>query len=138
MTKKILSALLLAAFLATHPSAHSQEAPAKSKSPVKKSAVKSGAQTAATYAPKAKAAMGKRWASELAPHMAEFSQGDLNVTFKLDAEGNVAGFTVLKNTSNDAFAKFCEEFVRGTKFEKPPASSLTEGQLEIPFTFTIL
>ncbi len=82
--------------------------------------------------------MAKRWGTELAPHMAEFSQGDLNVTFKLDAEGKVTEFTVLKNSSNEPFTKFCEQFVRGTKFEKPPASALTQGQLEIPFTFTIL
>lgn len=138
MIKKILSALLLAAFLAMHPSVHGQEAPAKSKSTAKKSAGKSGVPSAAAYVPKVKAAMAKRWATELAPHMAEFSQGDLNVTFKLDAEGAVAEFTVLKNSSNDAFAKFCEQFVRGTTFEKPPASALTQGQLEIPFTFTIL
>jgi TonB family protein len=138
MTKKILSALLPAVFLATHPFAQGQEAPAKSKAPAKKSAGKGGAQTSGAYVPKAKAAMAKRWATELAPHMAEFSQGDLNVTFKLNAEGAVTEFTVLKNSSNDAFAKFCETFVRETKFEKPPASSLTEGQLEIPFTFTIL
>lgn len=138
MTKKLLSALLPAVLLATHPFAHGQEAPAKPKSPVKKSAGKGGAQTSAAYGSKVKAAMAKRWATELAPHMAEFSQGDLNVIFRLNAEGAVTEFTVLKNSSNAAFAKFCEQFVRETKFEKPPASSLAEGQLEIPFTFTIL
>ncbi len=138
MTKKFLSALLLITALAAHPSVRGQEPSAKSKSPAKKPAGKSGAQTPATYTPKVKAAMGKRWATELAPHMAEFSQGDLNVIFKLNAEGAVTEFTVLKNTSNDPFAKFCEKFVRETPFEKPPANALTNGQLEIPFTFTIL
>lgn len=138
MTKKFLSALLLITALASHPSARSEAPSAKSKSPAKKPAVKGGAQTAAAYTPKAKAAMGKRWATELAPHMAEFSQGDLNVIFKLNAEGAVTEFTVLKNTSNEPFAKFCEKFVRETPFEKPPTSALADGQLEIPFTFTIL
>ncbi len=138
MTTKLLSALLLAAALATQPSARGEETPAKAKGPAKKSAGKSGAPSATGYIPKAKAAMGKRWAAELAPHMAEFSPGDLNVTFKLGAEGAVTEFIVLKNSSNDAFAKFCEKFVRETAFEKPPAGALTDGQLEIPFTFTIL
>ena len=55
-----------------------------------------------------------------------------------DATGAVTEFTVVANTSNAAFAKFCEQFVRETKFEKPPAVALEDGQIEIPFTFTIL
>ena len=138
MIQRKLLPLLLTALLAAHAAAQNPEAPALPKPAAKPARSKAATQALATYTPKMKAAMAKRWATELAPRMAEFSQGDLNVTFKLDAGGTVTEFTVLKNTSNDAFAKFCEQFVRGTKFEKPPASSLTEGQLEIPFTFTIL
>ncbi len=138
MLRTTLLPLILAAMLTAHTPARSAENSAKSKSPAKKTAEKSGAQSPAAYTPKAKAAMGKRWATELAPHMAEFSQGDLNVIFKLNAEGAVTEFTVLKNTSNEPFAKFCEKFVRETPFEKPSASALTDGLLEIPFTFTIL
>ena len=85
-----------------------------------------------------KAALAKRWGDAVAARMSEFSHGDTNVTFKLDATGAVTEFTVVANTSNAAFAKFCEQFVRETKFEKPPAVVLEDGQLEIPFTFTIL
>ena len=138
MIKNIPSALLLAALLATHPSARGEQGSAKSKSTAKKSTGQNAAAASAAYVPKAKAAMAKRWAAELAPHMAEFSVGDLNVTFKLNAEGQVTEFTVAQNSSNEAFAKFCEQFVRGTKFEKPPAAALKDGLLEIPFTFTIL
>jgi TonB family protein len=69
--------------------------------------------------------------------MSEFDRGSASVKFKLDAEGKVTEFAVAENTSNEAFAKFCEQFVRETEFEKPPAKGLKEGLIEIPFTFTI-
>jgi hypothetical protein len=89
------------------------------------------------YLPKVKAAFAKRWAEAVQPHMEEFVQGNVSVKFKLDAEGKLADFTVTENTSNEAFAKFCEGFVRETEFEKPPTKALAGGLLEIPFTFWI-
>ncbi len=89
------------------------------------------------YVVKVKAAFAKRWAAAVTPALSDFSPGNCHVTFKLDAEGKVAAFAAGENTSNEAFAKFCEQFVRETEFEKPPARLLTEGQVEIPFTFAI-
>jgi len=129
MSIRTLLPLLLAALLATH--AHAQ-------SPAKNTKGKSSGQTLASYLPKVKAALGARWAAALAPLMADSAVGSVNVTFKLDADGKVTDFAVVANSSNEAFAKFCEQFVRETKFEKPPASALKDGLLEIPFTFTIL
>ena len=138
MIKRTLLPALLTALLAIDASAQNPGEPAKPKPAAKPAKSKASAQAFATYMPKVKAALAKRWGDAVAAHMSEFSHGDTNVTFKLDAEGKVTEFTVAANTSNAAFAKFCEQFVRETKFEKPPASTLTDGQLEIPFTFTIL
>jgi TonB family protein len=129
MSIRTLLPLLLATLLVAH--AHAQ-------SPAKSAKGKGSGQTLASYLPKVKAALGARWAAALEPRMADFAVGSANVTFKLDADGKVTDFAVVANSSNGAFAKFCEQLVRETKFEKPPASALTDGALEIPFTFTIL
>lgn len=89
------------------------------------------------YTAKVKAAFAKRWADAVQPHMSEFQPGNVSVVFKLDAEGKVAAFAVSENSSNEAFAKFCEQFVRETPFDPPPAKSLADGQFEVPFTFWI-
>lgn len=112
--------------------------PAKAKVPAKKSKGKNSAQLLAAYTPKVKAALAAQWSAAVTPHLAEFSPGNVIAAFKLDADGKVTDFAVTANTSNEPFAKFCEQFVRETKFETPPAGALTDGQLEIPFTFIIL
>jgi TonB family protein len=93
--------------------------------------------SATAYTAKVKAAFAKRWADAVQPHMSEFQPGNVSVVFKLDAEGKVTAFSVTENTSNEAFAKFCEQFVRDTAFDPPPAKSLADGQFEVPFTFWI-
>ena len=87
--------------------------------------------------PKVKAALAARWAEAVTPRMKEFVPGNLSVSFKLDAEGKVTDVTVTANTTNEPFAKFCDQFLRDTKFETPPPNALADGRLEIPFTFTI-
>ena len=91
----------------------------------------------AAYMPLVKSAFSLRWAEAVTPLLKDFNPGNLNVLFKLDAEGKVTDFNVTQNTSNEAFAKFCEQFVRSTEFEKPPEKALADGQVEIPFTFSI-
>ena len=128
--------LLAAALLTSHAPARAAE-PRKPQTTAKKS--KGGSpRLIAAYMPKVKAALAPRWAAALEPRMTEFTRGIMKVTFKLDADGKVTDFAVVANTSNEAFEKFCEQFVRETQFEAPPAGALTDGQLEIPFTFTIL
>ena len=109
---------------------------AKPKPPVKRP-VRTPAELVKGYMPSVKAALAARWAGQVTPRMSEFTTGDLSVTFILDAEGKVTGVTVVTNTSNEPFAKFCCQFLRETKFEPPPSRALADGQLEIPFTFTI-
>ena len=138
MSRYTLLPLLLTALFATHALAQRADNSAKSKATAKKAPAKSSGQSLATYMPKVKAALAKRWTDAVTPRMAEFSHGSVNVTFRLDADGKVADFAVAANSSNEAFAKFCEQFVRETIFEKPPTSMLKDGLLEIPFTFTIL
>jgi TonB family protein len=134
MFHRTLLPLFIAASLATLiPALH-----AAPKTTAKKTKGGSSAQLRATYTPKVKAALSAHWADALAPRMSEFSPGNVIVAFKVDAGGKVTEFNVTANTSNEPFAKFCEQFVRDTKFETPPAGALTDGQLEIPFTFTIL
>jgi TonB family protein len=89
------------------------------------------------YMPSVKAAFSERWGDAVTPLMKDFAQGNVSVLFKLDAAGAVSDFQVTQNTSNEAFAKFCEQFVRETPFEKPPEKALTAGHVEIPFTFWI-
>lgn len=89
------------------------------------------------YVSSVKAAFAARWAEAASPRMKDFAAGAVSLTFKLDAEGKVLDVEVTDNTSNEAFGKFCAQFVRETIFGKPPAKSLTEGQIEIPFTFKI-
>lgn len=89
------------------------------------------------YGVKVKAAFAKRWADAVQPHMSDFQPGNVSVVFKLDAEGKVTALSVTENSSNEAFAKFCEQFVRETPFDPPPAKSLADGQFEVPFTFWI-
>jgi TonB family protein len=89
------------------------------------------------YMPTVKAAIAAKWNDTVAPLLKDFSRGNVSVLFKLDAEGKVADFTVTQNTSNEAFAKFCEQFVREITFEKPPEKALVDGQVEISFTFWI-
>jgi TonB family protein len=128
--------LIAAALLTSHAPARAAE-PRKPPTTAKKS--KGGsARLIAAYMPKVKAALAPRWAAALEPRATEFTRGIVKVTFRLDAEGKVTEFAVVANTSNEAFEKFCEQFVRETPFEAPPAGALTDGQLEIPFTFTIL
>ncbi len=135
----LLLSFLITALLPAHAHAQNPGAATKPKTAAKSTKGRSSkAQLIAAYTVKAKAAMAATWADALKPRMADFAVGSVTTTFKLDAEGKVAEFAVTANTSNEAFAKFCEEFVRATKFEKPPVGALTEGQLEIPFTFTIL
>ena len=93
--------------------------------------------SSAAYTTKVKAAFAKRWTDAVQPRMSEFQPGNVSVLFKLDAEGKITTFTMTENSSNDAFAKFCEQFVRETPFDPPPAKSLTDGQIEVPFTFWI-
>ena len=129
--------LLTVALLTSHAPARAAEPRAKPPSTAKKS--KAGSpRLIAAYMPKVKAALAPRWAVALEPRMSEFTRGIMKVTFKLDADGMVTDFAVIANTSNEPFEKFCEQFVRETQFEAPPAGALTDGQLEIPFTFTIL
>jgi TonB family protein len=129
--------LLAAALLTSHAPARAAEPRAKPPTTAKKSKAGS-ARLIAAYMPKVKAALAPRWAAALEPRATEFTRGIVKVTFKLDAEGKVTDFAVVANTSNEAFEKFCEQFVRETQFEPPPTGALTDGQLEIPFTFTIL
>jgi TonB family protein len=136
-TRTLLPLLLTALFTVQAP-AQTADDLAKPKSVAKKTKGKSSGQTLSSYMPKVKAALAARWAGALTPRMSEFAVGSANVAFKLDADGKVTDFVVTENTSNEPFAKFCEQFVRETKFEKPPARALTDGLLEIPFTFTIL
>lgn len=112
-------------------------APAAAPKPVRKKPPVKPVDYAARYIPTVKAAFAQRWAGAVQPRMTEFDRGSASVKFKLDAEGKVTEFAVAENTSNEAFAKFCEQFVRETEFEKPPANALKEGFIEIPFTFTI-
>ena len=95
------------------------------------------ATTATSYMPKVKAAFAARWNAELAPAAHDFVAGNVSVLFTLDGEGKLTAFKLTENTSNEAFAKFCEKFVRETPFEKPPVKALTDGALDIPFTFWI-
>ena len=88
--------------------------------------------------PKVKAALAARWSEEVTPRMRDFTAGSLKVVFKLDGDGKVTGVTVTDNTSNEPFAKFCDQFLRETAFEPPPAGAFADGEIEIPFTFTIL
>jgi outer membrane biosynthesis protein TonB len=92
----------------------------------------------ASYIPGVKAAFAARWVDAVTPRLKDFDPGAINITFKLDADAKVVDFKVVENTSNEAFAKFCEEFVRETVFELPPEKVLTEGAVEIPFTFKII
>jgi len=91
-----------------------------------------------TYMPKVKSALGAHWAAAVTARMSEFSPGALSMNFTLDANGAVTAVAVTANTSNEPFAKFCDEFVRAAKFEPPPPGALADGQVQIPFTFTIL
>jgi TonB family protein len=130
--------LLTVAYLTASAPAQHAEPRTKRRATAKKPKGKSTAQLIADYTPKVKAVLAARWATALEPRMSEFSPGNMKVTFKLDAEGKVTDFTVVANTSNEPFAKFCEQFVREAKFETPPSDALKDGQLEIPFTFTVL
>jgi TonB family protein len=138
MFTRTLLLLLTASLLSTNTPAHGAEPRKRPRFTAKKSKGKSSAQLVAAYTPKVKAALAARWAAALEPRMKEFSAGNMKVTFKLDADGKVTEFAVVANTSNEPFEKFCEQFVRETQFEPPPADALKDGQLEIPFTFTIL
>ena len=115
------------------------EAPPKKKKGTftKRRTPRTPAQLVEAYMPKVKGALSARWAEAVTPRMRDFASGNLSVTFKLDADGKVTGVTVTANTTNEPFAKFCDQFLRDTKFEAPPDGALADGQLEIPFTFTI-
>ena len=136
LTRTLL--LLTATLLTAHSPANAAEPRGNPKTTAKKSKGSSSARLITAYMPKVKAALASRWAAALEPRLSEFSTGNMKVTFKLDADGKVLDFAVIANTSNEPFAKFCEQFVRETPFETPPAGALTDGQLEIPFTFTVL
>lgn len=113
------------------------EPKAQPKKTVRRSVPKTPEQLFAAYMPKVKSALAARWAAAVTARMTEFSPGNLSVNFTLDAEGKVTAVAITANTSNEPFAKFCDEFVRETKFEPPPSGALADGQVQIPFTFTI-
>ena len=89
----------------------------------------------AAFMPKVKGTLGKGWDAAVQQHAAEFTPGNVSLKFKLDGEGKVAAITITENSSNAAFGKFCEEYVRTLQFEAPPPRILQDGTLEIPFTF---
>lgn len=89
------------------------------------------------YMPKVKAALGKGWAAAIQPRATEFQPGNVGVAFKIDASGAVTDVRITDNSSNEAFAKFCESYVRGIQFDAPPARALDNGAVEIPFTFSL-
>ena len=128
---------LLLLFITALAPALQAEPPVKSKTAAKNPKGRSAAQLLAAYMPKVKSALAPRWAAAVTGRMSEFSPGNVSVNFTLDAEGKVTAVAITANTSNELFAKFCDEFVRETKFEPPPADALAEGQVQIPFTFTI-
>lgn len=119
----------------TVPATPATPEPATATKPAKRSAKPE--ELTKAYMPKVKAAIAAHWSEAVTPLMKDFTSGNVSVAFKLDAEGKVADFAVTQNTSNAAFAKFCEQYVRETSFEKPPEKSLTDGLVEIPFTFWI-
>lgn len=88
-----------------------------------------------TYMPKVKAALGKGWADSLKEKASEFQPGNVSIVFKIDAAGKVADVKTTENSSNAAFGKFCEDYVRAVEFAPPPPKALEDGTLEIPFTF---
>ncbi len=95
-----------------------------------------GAETSlAAYMPKMKATLGKTWTTSVQQRAAEFQPGNVSMKFTLDAEGKVTAIAITENSSNAAFGKFCEEYVRGLQFDPPPPRNLVDGALEIPFTF---
>ncbi len=114
------------------PSPPPAEAVAEPEAPKRSRAAES---SLGAYMPKVKAALGKSWAATLQPRAADFQPGNVSVSFKVDAEGKVTAVATTQNSSNPAFGKFCEDYVRGIQFEPPPARALEEGMLEIPFTF---
>jgi len=110
----------------------------KSKSaPAKKPAGKTSADLVASYTPRVKASLRVRWGDAVTKHMREFAPGTVDVVFKINANGKVTDVAVKTNTSNATFAQFCVQFIRETAFVDPPAGALTDGQVEIPFTFII-
>ena len=137
MIKRTLLPLFITTLLAAHTPAQSASDSSKPKTTAKKTQGKSSAQSFAAYMPKVKAALAKRWADAVTKHMREFTPGTVDVVIKINARGRVADVAVKTNTSNAGFAKFCEEFIRESTFVEPPAGALTEGLVEIPFTFII-
>jgi TonB family protein len=117
--------------------ANPADAPAAATTPKPTPRKRKAADPMAAYMPTVKAAFSLRWGEAVNSLMKDFVPGNVSVLFKLDAEGKVTDFTVTQNTSNEAFAKFCEQFVRETTFEKPPEKALADGTVEIPFTFWI-
>lgn len=89
----------------------------------------------AAFMPKVKGTLGKGWEAAVKQHAAEFIPGNVSLKFKLDGEGKVAAITIMENSSNAAYGKFCEEYVRALQFDAPPPRILQDGTLEIPFTF---
>jgi periplasmic protein TonB len=107
-------------------------APAKAEQPKRSRAVET---SLSAYMPKVKATLGKGWAASLQARAAEFQPGNVSVSFKVDDAGKVVAVKTTENSSNPAFEKFCEDYVRGIQFDPPPSKSLEDGTLEIPFTF---
>ena len=105
--------------------------------PVKRKPAPKPKSPAEEYIGSVKTAFAARWVDAATPLLNDFRTGSVSVVFKLDADAKVLDVKVTDNTSNDAFAKFCEKFVRETPFGKPPPNALTHGQIEVPFTFKI-
>lgn len=95
------------------------------------------ATTLSGYMPKVKAALAKDWGTALAPRTADFLPGNLSLVFTLNSSGAVTEVKITDNSSNEAFAKFCDTYVRGIQFDAPPPRTLQNGTLEIPFTFSL-
>jgi hypothetical protein len=125
-------------FAAPKPKVVATPTPAPAKPTPRRRGPAKPADPLAAYMPSVKSAFSLRWGETITPLLKDFSPGSVSAVFKLDAEGKVLDFGVRQNTSNEAFAKFCEQFVRDTAFEKPPEKALIDGQVEIPFTFSIL
>ncbi len=113
------------------------ELPAAAPSAPKPARSASTATTLTGYRPKVKATLAKDWSTALTPRSTDFTPGNLSLVFTLDAKGAVTEVKITDNSSNEAFAKFCDTYVRGIQFDAPPARSLQNGTLEIPFTFSL-
>jgi TonB family protein len=101
----------------------------------------SGTKKNGTYVDRVRSDVGLSWFKYMSDGRNRYKTGSTTVSFAITAGGEIKDVQVVKNTSNEEFAKMCQKVVEETKIPPPSEETIKEmknGELNLTFTFNYL